>query len=293
MTDGRGITVTRDAMPANVIAQTISGASLWDFRVKVKGIYGDTVRADGTQDPQSGDIDLDEVEVLGNWASGLDLEAVIATKADLYVDVGRAEDGALWSLTPDVEASLLEICPTFSIKVYGTSTIDSIARFEELAASLGGDLDSPANIEARQAFTETETAFKAAIAAKPDLKVVMLTGDPTTNALFVNPAAGDIGLYALECGLGLIVPENPDPAYLEWYEGASWEEVGKYPADLILFDSRTDPATFADDPIWSSLPAVQAGQVGIWHSTFPYSYQKLNVVLEEMTARIAGATVVV
>lgn len=295
LTDGRGITVERDAMPVNVVAQTISGASLWDFGVRVKGIFGDAIREDGTPDPQTGEMDLDTVEVLGTWASGLDLEAVIAVDAELFVDVGRAADGALWSIAPDVEAALLEICPTFSIKVNGASTIESIARFEELAASLGGDLDSPANVEARAVFADAEAAFKEAIAAKPGLKVLMLTGDPATNAYFVSPAnGGGIGLYALECGLDIVEPEEPDPANLNVFESASWEELGKYPADLILYDSRQDPnLLFPDDPIWLSLPAVQAGQVGIWHSTFPYSYQKLNVVLAEMTARIDAAEIVI
>jgi iron complex transport system substrate-binding protein len=293
MTDGRGVVVELPSVPRNVIAQTISGASLWDFGVKVKGIFGDALREDGTPDPQTGDIDLDEVAVLGSWASGLDLEAVIAVDAELFVDVGRAADGSLWSIAPEVEEALLEICPTYSIKTNGASTIDSIARFEELAASLGGDLASPANVEAKSAFADREAAFKEAIASKPGLKVVILTGDPTTNAYFVSPAAGDIGLYALNLGLDIVEPEELDAANLYVFEAAAWEELGKYPADLILYDSRSDPAMFADDPIWSSLPAVQAGQVGIWHSTFPYSYQKLNVVLEEMTARIAESEVVI
>jgi iron complex transport system substrate-binding protein len=294
MTDGRGTTIELPAVPVNIIAQTISGASLWDFGIKVKGIYGDALREDGTPDPQTGDMNLDEVEVLGTWASGIDLEAVIAVDADLFVDVGRSEDGALWSIAPDVEAALLEICPTFSIKVWAASTIDSIARFEELAASLGANLESPEILAAREAFAANELAFKEAIAAKPGLKVVILTGDPTTNAFFVSPAAGGgIGLYALNLGLNIAEPTDPDPANLNIFEAASWEELGKYPADLILYDSRVDPATFADDPIWSSLPAVQAGQVGIWHSTFPYSWQKFNVVLEEMTARIASSEVII
>ncbi len=178
----------------------------------MKGIYGDSVRPEGTPDPQAGDIDLDAVEVLGDWASGLD----------------------------------------------------------------------------------AERAFKEAIAAKPGLKVLMLTGEPATNACFVSPpTGGGIGLYALECGLDIVEPEGPDPVNLNVLESAIWEELGTYPADLILYDSRPDPAiVFPDDAVWLSLPAVQAGQVGIWHSTFPYSYPKLNVVLDEVPARIANAEIV-
>ncbi len=293
MTDGRGTVVELPAVPTNIIAQTISGASLWDFGIKVKGIYGDEFPADGEPDPQMGNLNPDDVEVLGTWASGLDLEHAIAVDAEIYVDISRAEDGRMWSLGPEVETSLREICPTFVIPVFQQPMIDTISRFEELAVSLGADVTEPAVADAKAAFAEKDVAFREAVAAKPDLKVLILTGDPSSNAYFVSPLnGGGVGLYLRQAGLNIIEPENLDPEQLYVFETASWEQLGKYPADVILYDSRTDPSTFADDALWSSLPAVQRGQVGRWYSTSPYSWQAFNPIVEEMTTLVNEADIV-
>lgn len=293
MTDGRGMVVELPTTPTTIIAQTISGTTLWDFGIKVKGIFGDGFPADGETDPQMGDMNPNEVEVLGVWGSELDLERVIAMGAELFIDVSRAEDGTIWSLSPEMEASLREVCPTFVIPVYQQPMTDTIGRFEELATSLGADVTVPAIADAKAAFTEADAAFREAAAAKPDLKVLMLTGDPSTSAYFVSPLnGGGVGLYLLQAGLNIIEPENPDPEQLNVFETASWEQVGTYPADVILYDSRTDPAIFADDPLWSRLPAVQAGQVGRWYSTSPYSWQRFAPIVEEMTALVIDAEIV-
>lgn len=292
LTDGRGQVVSAETTPTNVIAQTISAASLWDLGVQVKGVYGDSVRPDGTNDPQAGDIDFGQVEVVGDWASGLDLEKVIAVDADLFVDVGRAADGSLWSIAPDVEEQLLAICPTFSVKTNEATVTEIIVDFEALAESLGADTQSPDQLAARDGYAERETAFREVVATKPGLKVLIVTGDPITNAFFVDPTKGGIGLWMQDQGLDLVVPENLDPEQLYIFETASWEEIGKYPADVLLYDSRLDATALGDDPIWSALPAVMAGQVGVWYSTFPYSYQKLNPVIDAMIETISNAEVV-
>lgn len=293
MTDGRGTVVELATTPTTIIAQTISGASLWDFGIEVQGIYGDDFPADGETDSQMGGMTPDEVEVLGVWGSDLDLERVIAMGAELYVDVSRSEDGAIWSLSPEMEASLREVCPTYVIPVFQQPMSDTIGRFEELAAGLGADVTAPAIADAKTAFEAADTAFREAAAAKPDLTVLMLTGDPSTNAYFVSPLnGGGVGLYMQQAGLNIIEPQNPDPEQLNVFETVSWEQVGTYPADVILYDSRVDPAIFADDPLWSRLPAVEAGQVGKWYSTVPYSWQRFTPVVEEMTALVNAAEIV-
>jgi iron complex transport system substrate-binding protein len=289
-TDDRGVTVSLPVVPTRVIAQTVSAASLWDFGFQVVGVFGDVYAADGTTpDPQLGNVDVTQIANLGEWEGGLDIEKVVELGTQVYVDVDRG--GGLWGIAPDVEAQLLEVAQTIGIATtfsYMTAT----ERFEQLAVSLGIDASAPDLVTARQSAAEAEAALTDAATAKPGLKVLVLTGDPTTNAYFVNPeTAGDLMYYA-SLGVGIITPENPDPAHLDVFETASWEQVGKYPADVILFDSRFDVSTLASDALWSALPAVQAGQVGSWDSVFPLSWQGLTGALENLTGTITDAEII-
>jgi hypothetical protein len=52
---------------------------------------------------------------------------------------------------------------------------------------------------------------------------------------------------------------------------------------------REDITALESNPIWESLPAVQAGQVGRWYAAFPYSYQKLAKVLDLTGETLAAA----
>jgi iron complex transport system substrate-binding protein len=289
-TDDRGITVSLPSVPTRVIAQTVSAASLWDFGFHVVGVYGDVYTDDGTTpDPQLGNVDVTQVANLGEWGTDLDTEKVVELGAQVYVDVDRG--GGLWGITPEVEALLLEIVQTVGIATtvsYKTAT----ERFEQLAVSLGIDSSAPELVTARQATSGAETALAEVARSKPGLKVLVLTGDPTTNAYFVSPeAAGDL-MYYKSLGVDIVVPENPSPENLNVFEAASWEQVGKYPADVILFDSRFDVTTLDSDALWSALPAVQAGQVGTWDSVFPLSWQGLTGALENLTSTLAEAEII-
>ena len=75
----------------------------------------------------------------------------------------------------------------------------------------------------------------------------------------------------------------------ELWETLSWEQAGKYPADLALNDARSAAFTkeqLSDYATWTSNPAVQAGQVGDWATEFVPSYAGFAVVLEELAETI-------
>ena len=86
-------------------------------------------------------------------------------------------------------------------------------------------------------------------------------------------------------------PPDPSEASLGNNEEMSWEQFGKYgaQADLILVDQRDDGSILADIEIWNSLPAVQAGQVGIWYGVFPFSYKGLGDTLNRMIEQVRNA----
>jgi iron complex transport system substrate-binding protein len=284
-TDDRGVIAEAAALPTHIIAQTTAAAALWDFGIRPVGIFGPSRAADGTPDLQAGNLDLDTVEVLGDYGE-FDLEKALSLQADLYVDVDRG-NGDLWYITPDVEATLLERFPTIAIIAANVPVTTTVAHFEALAAALAADLAAPAVADARTAWQTAEAGFKAAIAAKPGLKMMAVsTGD---NQAFVwNPAVlGDLSYYQ-SLGAEFVAPENPSESTLYNSEIMSWEQFGKYgmQADLILVDQREDLSLYADIDIWNSMPAVQAGQVGTWYGVFPFSYKGLGDTLNRMIEQV-------
>jgi iron complex transport system substrate-binding protein len=90
-------------------------------------------------------------------------------------------------------------------------------------------------------------------------------------------------------GLDLVEPEGGE----QYYETLSWEQAGRYPADLVLHDTRAyslQPEELAAAyPTWAALPAVQAGQVGRWSAEARLSAGGFAAVLEDLTATVTAA----
>ncbi|GIW04324.1 MAG: ABC transporter substrate-binding protein [Thermomicrobiales bacterium] len=290
-TDDRGITLNLPEMPTRIVAQTTSAAALWDLGIRSVAIFGPSRNPDGTPDFQAGNIDLDAVEVVGDYGQ-MDLEKLVALQADLYVDLTYS--GTLWYLG-ETEEQVRRIVPTLGISMQRRSILEAIKRFEDLAAALGADLQAPAIVDAKQRFSATESVLKQAIAAKPNLSVVVVS--PTVDNVYVASPSWIVDLHYLrDIGLNIIdpapvaesTPEHDDKAFTL----ISWEQIGQYSADIILVDARISPEDlqkFSSNDLWNALPAVQAGQVGKWYAAAPYSYDRLVPILEELTALIQTA----
>jgi iron complex transport system substrate-binding protein len=280
--DDRGQTVSLPTQPTVIAAQTTSAATLWDFGVEPVAIFGPYRNDDGTADPQTGAIDLDRVPELGY--PEMNVEQLIALSVELYIDVTRIDD-QLWYGGED---AMQGVVPTLGIKAYGQSILKTVQRFEDLASALGADLQSEANRAAKTGFEASEQAFRDALAAKPDLKVVAIGGGFDDNLYWVNPGVVTDLYYYRDLGLQVTVPPSPDASTGNNFAIYSLEQFGEVAgdADLILVDSRA-PHAFDDMALWQALPAVQAGQVGEWRGTFPFSYQALGSTLDYMTGLIA------
>ncbi|MGH2549055.1 MAG: ABC transporter substrate-binding protein, partial [Thermomicrobiales bacterium] len=207
--DDRGVVIHTDALPTKIIAQTTAAAALWDFGIKPVGIFGPSKAADGTPDLQVGNLDLDTVEVLGDYGA-FDIEKAIALQADLYVDVDRG-NGELWYVPTDLEAQLAERFPSIAIIAANVPVTTTIEHFEALASALGADQNTPNVAGAKTAWETAETGFKDAIAAKPGLK--MLAVSPGTDLVYVwnPPVLGDLSYYQA-LGAEFVIPENPTAA---------------------------------------------------------------------------------
>jgi iron complex transport system substrate-binding protein len=281
-TDDRGITITLPKRPERIIAQTTSAAVLWDFGIRPVGVFGPSRLPDGTNDFQAGDIDFDQVEVVGDYGT-LDLEKLVQLKPDLYVDLTFGGD-SLWYLTEDELGQVEEIVPTLGLSMQKISVLEAIGRFEDLARSLGVDLDSPELAEIKAGFDAAEVDLKAAIEEKPGLSVLVVS--PAVDTLYVASPDWMVDLhYFRDLGMDIVSPEVGVDGF---WELLSWEQANKYPADLILVDARNDQVVeeVATVGTWEALPAVKAGQLGPWYAGAPYSYARLAPMMIELAGII-------
>jgi iron complex transport system substrate-binding protein len=291
-TDDRGITVSLPERPERIVAQVTAAASLWDYGIRPVGVFGPQRRADGTPDPLAGDIDLDAVTSLGEAWGEFDLEQMIALHPDLLVSgwygTYHGELTPLWYVPEEAAPVVHELTPSIGILMEDVSIAQTIDRFAELAAALGADLESPGIVADKERFDRAVADLKAAIAEKPGLTVLAMSGD-ADNYYVAHPAAAADLIFLHQLGLDIVVPES-DPE--EYWDTLSWEQANKYPADVILQDNR--PHALSREqlmaiPTWHDLPAVKAGQVIDWHLEPIYSYKGYAPVIEDLAASIREA----
>jgi iron complex transport system substrate-binding protein len=162
----------------------------------------------------------------------------------------------------------------------------SIQRFAELAGALGADLDSNENTAARVEYASALEDLEHAIIGNPDLAVLFVAGDDTS---FYVAQPDDMADLIMLRDLGLDILSGGETDY---WETLSWEEVHKFPADLILVDTRDGSYSledFAAVPTWESVPAVQARQVDVWHAEPIYSYAGYAPELRRLAELIRNA----
>ncbi len=290
-TDDKGVTIALDTPPARIVSDLLMAAALWDFGVQPVAVFGWDVTADNTLGVGGGNIDPEAVEIVGNVTEPLNLEAAIAVSPDLFTtfDGDPADPMSYWSIDPDLLDDVQAVAPVLAINSNYVRTDLVVTRIGELAAALGADLAS-AEVSAAKADAEAAAAeFVATVEANPDLTAIFIYANE--DGIFVaNPKVVSDLLYFAE--LGLKMPEM-DVADNEYWDVLSWEQANKYPADVIFTTERA-PLSIDDlkaDPVFSLLPAVQAGQLAAWNDTHQLSYQGLAVALRETAAALATAQV--
>ncbi|MFJ7269146.1 ABC transporter substrate-binding protein [Streptomyces sp. NPDC099050] len=288
-TDDRGKKIELPKRPERIVAQAHPAAALWDFGIKPVGLFGPQKTADGKPSPQIGNIDLTKTESVGTAFGEIQLEKLIALKPDLIVTI--AYGPMVWYLPEEVYAKVEKIAPIAVIQLMGVAVPDAVKRFGELAAALGADPNSPEIAKAKADFEAAAESVKKAAAAKPDLSVAVVSG--TKDTLFVADPTfhGDVK-YFEQLGVKLVKPQTPEAGF----ESLSWEQGGKYKADLLLEDARPEGGLDNEQmkaayPTWKASPAVVAGQVEPWQTETPFTYQRFTKVLTDLAAAIGKADV--
>ncbi|KAB8183985.1 ABC transporter substrate-binding protein [Microbispora catharanthi] len=288
--DDRKETVTAGAVPSRVVAFTGTAAVLADYGLqqKVVGVFGETKRADGSPEPQAGDLDVNKVTILGNVWGEFNIEKYAALRPELLV-THMYDPGALWYVPDESKDKIVKLAPTVAVSTARVPMTEPIERYAALAESLGADLKAPKVAEARARFEAAAESVRKAVAENPGIKVLAASGSP--DVLYVsNPEVNTDLMYFTQLGVDVVKPEKPgDGGY---YENLSWENADKYDADLILLDNRgtaLQPKDLTSKPSWATLPAVKADQVVGWDPVPRFSYAGAAPILEGLASAIRNA----
>ncbi|MFF5131639.1 ABC transporter substrate-binding protein [Streptomyces syringium] len=285
--DDRGTTVKADKTPKKVVAFTGTAAALHDFGFECAGVFGPTKLKDGKPDPQAGDLDVDKVTVLGNAWGEFNVEKYAAMSPELLV-TNMLQAQELWYVPDDSKKKILGLAPSVGLGVTKVSLTQVIGRYAELAGSLGADLKAKKVTDAKARFEKASETLRQTAKAKKGLKVLCASG--SADLLYVSEPSVYADLtYFKQLGVEFIVPDKVTGGF---FESLSWENAGKYAADLILLDNRTSalqPKDLESKPTWAGLPAVKAGQITPWLSEPRYSYAGCAPLVEGLAAALEKA----
>ena len=287
-TDDRGQKASRDQRPARVVAYASSAAALWDYGVRPVGVFGPQKTADGGKEIQAGNIDLNAVTSIGNAWDDFSMEKFAALKPDLVVTgLTGTKPTDMWVLTDDLGPKVQQIAPIVALSEYKVTLPKVIERYEQLAVALGGDANSDVIKKGKDDFRKASDDLKAAIKAKPGLKVLVVSSDKDNLYVCKPEFFADLAYYR-DLGLDIVNGGGSD----DYFETLSWEQAGKYPADLILTDSRTYALSrqqLAAIPTWAQLPAVKANQLADWSTEPRFNPVLAAPVIQKLTEVVKGA----
>ncbi|MEV8535279.1 ABC transporter substrate-binding protein [Streptomyces sp. NPDC051211] len=289
-TDDRKQTANAKGTPRNIVAFTGTAAALHDFGVEVKGVFGPTKTADGKPDVQAGSLDVNKVEIIGNTYGEFNIEKYAALKPDLLVSNVWEKD-VLWYVPEESKDKIAKVAPSVGLFAGPDTTMPkAIARNAELAESLGADLKTGKTTDAKARFEKAAERVRQAAKANPGIKVLIGSGSAEQFYVSLPDKSADTR-YFKELGVEFVEPKNPDAA--GFFEPLSWENAGKYQADLIIMDNRSgmlqDKELRASKPTWAGLPAVKAGQVAPRVTEPIFSYDACAKVLDGLAAALEKA----
>ncbi|MEU6060861.1 ABC transporter substrate-binding protein [Streptomyces sp. NPDC047097] len=286
--DDRGVTAKAPRRPTNIVAYVSTAAALHDYGVEVKGIFGPSAPVKGEPNPQAGGLDVAKLTSVGQAWGEFSLEKYAALKPELLISNMFPKPG-LWFVPDGSKKKIEALAPTVGIDIARTSLLNPLRRTAQLAASLGGDLDSRPVRDAKARFETAAETLRTAARGNKGLKVMAVTGDAEQFYVAVPDSYSDLN-YVKDLGVEFVEGRKSD----EWgfWEFLSWENADKYHADLIMVDNRSasmPEEELAKRPTWQRLPAVKAGQTTPWSMEERFSYAGWAPVLEKLAAAVEGA----
>lgn len=286
-TDDRGVTVTLPQAPTRIAGHARVAGALFDYGITIPIVLGKLKNADGSPVKELGDFPADDATWLGNGFDEFDLEKVIAAGPEVFITVrfpfASEESDLLWGIPNETRDVLEAQVPIIALDVSGNSVVSFMQRFEELAIALGADPVAIGADDDKAAFETTRAELQAALAEKPDLTVTVFSAGESL--YLINPEITPELLLYQELGMTFLWVED-DPLQ---FAQISWEQIGNYSPDLFLKDDREAASTYEQlekQPLWTALPAVQAGQTGYWRAGGRPTYRGFNPVIAEIVETV-------
>lgn len=286
--DDRGRTISLEQQPTRIVAEVMAAYALWEYGIKPLGIIG---YLSGMEFPAEwDDVARFDQEI------GIDVEALKLLDPDVMIgltwEIETKNDfgGVDESTMPEV----FGIAPTICILAVVQPIDVSITRFAELAAALGGSDAATPVADQKAAFEEVSERIKAAAAAKPDLTTMAIS--PTEQLLYVgNPSVSSELVYLVNLGVNFYQPDPTMEYASGLWEEVSWELAIERSADLYFTDNRVwalPKDELLAHPVFSLLPAAQAGQVYDWPVEFVFTYSALTPWLVTVAEALETAEIV-
>ncbi|MBT2674607.1 ABC transporter substrate-binding protein [Streptomyces sp. ISL-14] len=289
--DDRGTTVKLDKAPTNIVAFVGVAAALYDYGIEIKGVFGPTKTQDGKADVQAGDMDVSKLTVFGNVWDQFNVEKYAAFAPEVLISTTFDSAGTLWYVPEASKDKIAKLAPSVAISVYDRQLTKPLERMWELAESLGADMKADKVAQSKKDFEAAAERLRKAAKARPEIKV--MAGSASQDLFYVSGTNLSVDLeYFKALGVNFVEPsEKAKKATGGWFESLSWENVDKYPADIIMMDDRSSTIQPADitEATWKKLPAVKAGQI-IGRSPEPIlSYDKCTPLLTSLAEAIEKA----
>jgi iron complex transport system substrate-binding protein len=286
--DDRGIAISRPTRPRRVVAYISTAAGLWDFGVKPVAVFGPQVTPTGATEIQAGNVDLAAVDSVGEAWDDLDLVKLERLNPELLVTgLFGPNQTDLWAIPKERASDLEQIAPILALSEYKVVLPRVIERYGQLAAALGANLRTSKIIAAHDEFQRASDELRRSAREKPGLAVLVISASEEVVYVARSQVFGDLAYYR-ELGLDLVGDGGTDG----FWEKLTWDEIGKYPADLIFTDTRSYAMPRHEmeaHPQWRALPAVQAGQVGDWSAEPWFNYTLAAPIIRSIAAVVQAA----
>lgn len=274
-----GLTISLDKPVERIAADFYSAAGLSQYGITPVAVFGF-----GQNESPGKSFDAQGVEVVGTDME-LDLEALAAAEPDIMIAYGN-EEGDGWTWWDDkVKNQVTDLVEFVPVRLGNQTPDQMFAQYAAIAKALGKDTDTDEVAADRRTYEDARRRIRDIAEKKGSLTVLLANFSSEIN--YTSKSSGIADMLS-EDGLNLVGPDSTDES--SWAE-VSWEKMSDYPADVILVhDASTD---YEDNPVYESLPAVKAEQLGTWDDKRAYTYHGYAEWLGQLADVLEGAKQIV
>lgn len=269
------LTIELDGPAERIAMDFYSAAALSPYGIKPVAVFGF-----GQNESPGKSFDSTGVEVVGTEME-LDTEALAATSPDVIVGYGnQTGDGWTWwddKMTDQVGA----LAPFVPVKLSGQTPDEMFGQYAAIAQAVGQETESGEIVSQREDYEAARQRLRDVTAGKDGLTVLLANLNAET--IYTAKENGVAKMLA-DDGVNLVGPDAGSDG--NWAE-VSWEKISDYPADVILVHDAS--ADYQDNPVFTSLPAVNAGQLGTWDDKRAYTYDGYAAWLNDLADRLEQA----